>query len=54
VKRVLAGAKPGAIVLMHDGGGDRKQTIDALPAIILELRKQGYTFVTLDQMYGPR
>ena len=28
VQRVLAGAKPGAIILMHDAGGDRTQTID--------------------------
>src|ERR1700676_299459 len=38
VQRVLAGARPGAIVLMHDGGGNRSQTIAALPTIIRELR----------------
>jgi peptidoglycan/xylan/chitin deacetylase (PgdA/CDA1 family) len=43
--------KPGSIVLMHDGGGDRKQTIDALPNTIKQLKAMGYTFVTLDQMY---
>jgi len=50
-KRVVGGVKPGAIVLMHDGGGDRKQTIDALPSTIQALKAMGYTFVTLDQMY---
>jgi peptidoglycan/xylan/chitin deacetylase (PgdA/CDA1 family) len=44
--RVLAGAHPGAIVLMHDGGGDRTNTITALPLIIKALRAKGYTFVT--------
>ncbi len=51
VKRVAGAVRPGAIVLMHDGGGDRKQTIDALPETIRQLKAMGYTFVTLDQMY---
>jgi peptidoglycan/xylan/chitin deacetylase (PgdA/CDA1 family) len=51
VKRVVGNVKPGSIVLMHDGGGDRKQTIDALPNTIKQLKAMGYTFVTLDQMY---
>ena len=38
VERALAGAKPGAIILMHDGGGDRSETIAALPAIVKGLR----------------
>jgi peptidoglycan/xylan/chitin deacetylase (PgdA/CDA1 family) len=42
--------KPGAVILMHDGGGERTQTIEALPAIIRELKAQGYTFVTLDDL----
>ena len=42
--------KPGAIVLMHDGGGDREQTVAALPMIIDDLKAQGYTFVTLDEL----
>jgi len=45
VSRVLSQVHPGAIVLMHDGGGDRSPTIAALPAIIAALRAQGYTFV---------
>jgi peptidoglycan/xylan/chitin deacetylase (PgdA/CDA1 family) len=44
--RVLAGVHPGAIVGMHDGGGDRTNTIAALPAIINGLRARGYTIVT--------
>jgi len=50
VQRVLAGAHPGAIVLMHDGGGDRSQTIAALPTIIRELRARGLHLVTVPQL----
>ncbi len=50
VQRVLAGAHPGAIVLMHDGGGNRSQTIAALPIIIRALRARGYNLVTVPQL----
>ena len=49
--RVIGAARPGAIILMHDGGGDRSQTVAALPKIITTLKKQGYTFVTVDELY---
>jgi peptidoglycan-N-acetylglucosamine deacetylase len=52
VRRVLAQAKPGGVVLMHDGGGTRAHTIAALPTIIKGLKARGYTFVTLDQLYS--
>ncbi|WP_229415498.1 polysaccharide deacetylase family protein [Moorena bouillonii] len=47
---VLRRAKPGGIVLLHDGGGNRAKTIRALPVIITELRKQGYQFVTVPEL----
>ncbi len=50
VQRVLAGAHPGAIILMHDGGGDRSQTIAALPAIIAALHARGYRLVTVPEL----
>jgi peptidoglycan/xylan/chitin deacetylase (PgdA/CDA1 family) len=50
VQRALEGAKPGAILLMHDGGGTRSQTIAALPTIITKLRKLGYTLVTVPEL----
>jgi peptidoglycan/xylan/chitin deacetylase (PgdA/CDA1 family) len=50
VQRVLEGAHPGAIILMHDGGGDRSQTIAALPLIIRELRARGFQLVTVPQL----
>ncbi len=51
---VLANAHPGAIVIMHDGGGDRSETLAALPDIIGTLRARGYTFVTVTQLLGQR
>ncbi|AFZ25093.1 putative xylanase/chitin deacetylase [Cylindrospermum stagnale PCC 7417] len=50
VNNVLKGAKPGAIVLMHDGGGDRYRTVKALPEMISGLKQQGYRFVTVPQL----
>ena len=50
VQRALAGAKPGAIILMHDAGGTRTQTIAALPALVHALRARGYTLVTIPQL----
>ncbi|MEV2271572.1 polysaccharide deacetylase family protein [Nonomuraea africana] len=43
-KRVLAHVRPGGIVLLHDGGGDRRQTVAALPKIIKTLKARGYSF----------
>ncbi|MBB4950888.1 peptidoglycan/xylan/chitin deacetylase (PgdA/CDA1 family) [Kitasatospora gansuensis] len=45
-ERVLRQVRPGSVVLMHDGGGDRSQTVAALPRIIDGLRRRGYRFVT--------
>ncbi len=50
VQRVLAGAHPGAIILMHDAGGTRTETIEALPTIIDDLRARGYRLVTVPQL----
>ena len=41
---------PGQVVLMHDGGGDRSQTVEALKKALPELRKKGYQFVTIDEL----
>ena len=46
----LLSAKPGDVVLMHDGGGDRSQTIEALKIALPQLRAEGYKFVTIDQL----
>jgi peptidoglycan/xylan/chitin deacetylase (PgdA/CDA1 family) len=50
VQSALAGAKPGAIILMHDGGGNRSETIAALPAIVKGLRKRGLHPVTIERL----
>ena len=42
----------GQIVLLHDGGGDRSQTLAALPKIIDALKAKGYKFVTVSQLAG--
>jgi cellulose synthase/poly-beta-1,6-N-acetylglucosamine synthase-like glycosyltransferase/peptidoglycan/xylan/chitin deacetylase (PgdA/CDA1 family) len=45
-------AKNGNIVLLHDGGGDREQTLAALPLIIDQLREKGYQFVSVADLLG--
>jgi len=50
VNDVLKYAKPGGMVLMHDGGGNRANTVKALPQIIDALRKRGYRFVTVPEL----
>ena len=50
VERALAGARPGAIILLHDAGGTRTQTIEALPAIIRGIRAKGLRLVTVPQL----
>jgi peptidoglycan-N-acetylglucosamine deacetylase len=50
VKRALDGAEPGAIILLHDAGGNRTQTIAALPGIVRGLRKRGYKLVTVPRL----
>lgn len=47
---VVAAAQPGAVILLHDGGGDRSATIAALPDIIVRLRARGFQFATLDEV----
>jgi len=39
-----------SIVLMHDGGGNRSTTVKALPQIIVQLKEQGYSFVTVPEL----
>jgi peptidoglycan/xylan/chitin deacetylase (PgdA/CDA1 family) len=50
VQRALAGARPGAIILMHDGGGDRSRTVAALPAILRGLRRRHLVSVTVARL----
>lgn len=50
VNRALSEATPGGIILMHDGGGYRRQTVLALPLLIEGLQARGYHFVTIQQL----
>ncbi|HYB22862.1 MAG TPA: polysaccharide deacetylase family protein, partial [Solirubrobacteraceae bacterium] len=46
----LSGAQPGAVILFHDGGGDRAETVAALPHIVERLRQRGYRLVTVPEL----
>src|SRR5208337_4126759 len=49
---VLRQAKNGNIVLLHDGGGEREQTVQALPLIIDRLRANGYELTSVSDLLG--
>lgn len=51
---VVGNAHNGAIIIQHDGGGDRSQTLAALPNEIHTLRSRGYRFVTIPELLGLR
>jgi cellulose synthase/poly-beta-1,6-N-acetylglucosamine synthase-like glycosyltransferase/peptidoglycan/xylan/chitin deacetylase (PgdA/CDA1 family) len=48
----LARGEQGHVVLLHDGGGDRTATVEALPAIIEGLRSEGFEIVPLAELLG--
>ncbi len=52
VDNVLRQASKGNIVLFHDGGGDRSQTVAALPQVIDTLRAKGYQIVSVPELIG--
>jgi cellulose synthase/poly-beta-1,6-N-acetylglucosamine synthase-like glycosyltransferase/peptidoglycan/xylan/chitin deacetylase (PgdA/CDA1 family) len=47
VRAAIPRDSAGAIIMMHDGGGNRSETVTALPLIIRELQKRGYHFSTV-------
>ena len=51
-RNVLANAHNGAIAIMHDGGGNRSETVTALNTIIPTLLARGYKLVTVPQLLG--
>jgi peptidoglycan-N-acetylglucosamine deacetylase len=53
-QRVLAQVRPGSIIISHDGGGSRSQTLAAYPQIISTLRSRGYRIVTILELLGFR
>src|SRR5712664_3042455 len=52
VDSVLRQADNGNIILLHDGGGDRTQTVAALPQVIDKLREEGYQLVSVADLIG--
>jgi cellulose synthase/poly-beta-1,6-N-acetylglucosamine synthase-like glycosyltransferase/peptidoglycan/xylan/chitin deacetylase (PgdA/CDA1 family)/spore germination protein YaaH len=44
--------RPGQVVLLHDSGGDRSRTVEALPGLIDALRAHGYRLVTIGELAG--
>ncbi len=48
--RALKGSRSGAVILMHDGGGNRSATVAAVPTILKTLRSRGYDFVTMSEL----
>jgi peptidoglycan-N-acetylglucosamine deacetylase len=51
---IVGNVGPGSIVLMHDGGGPRDETLAALPQIIETLRARGYSFATVSRLLGDK
>ncbi|TMK24669.1 MAG: hypothetical protein E6G62_07565 [Actinobacteria bacterium] len=54
VRQVLAQVHPGSIIISHDGGGPRGETLAAYPPIIATLRARGYRIVTIPELLGFR
>lgn len=53
-QRVLDHVRPGSVILMHDGGGDRSNTVVALRTVLAALKARGYQMVTLSELYGAK
>jgi len=51
---IVGHARNGSIILMHDGGGPRSETLAALPRIIDTLRARGFGFATVSELLGYR
>jgi peptidoglycan/xylan/chitin deacetylase (PgdA/CDA1 family) len=49
--RVIKAARPGMIILAHDGRLDRSKTVESLPFIIEGYLENGYRFVTMDELF---
>ncbi len=52
--QILELVYPGAVIGLHDGGGNREKSVEALQIIIDSLRKNGYRFVTIPELLGVR
>ena len=52
VRNATPPGRRGGVILMHDGGGDRSQTVRALRILVPELRRRGFRFVDLSALAG--
>ena len=52
--RVISQTSNGSIILLHDAGGDRSETVKALPAIIHYYKSRGYKFTTVSELIGKK
>ena len=52
LSRIIEQRGLGNIVLLHDAGGDREATVQALPSIIQYYRARGFKFVTISELMG--
>ena len=50
-KRAMSAARDGAVILMHDGGGPREQTVAAVKRLVPDLQARGYRLVTLSELH---
>lgn len=51
---VLEQVRPGSIILMHDGGGERSRTVEATERLIENLKQKGYSFQTVSNLISKR
>ncbi|WP_068773825.1 polysaccharide deacetylase family protein [Paenibacillus sp. FJAT-26967] len=54
VQRVMNNTVRGSVILLHDGGGHRDQTIETIRIAVPQLREQGLRFVTVSEMINKR
>lgn len=54
IEQAILSAKSGDVILMHDGGGDRSETVAALKDALPKLKAEGFKFITVDELlaYG--
>jgi peptidoglycan/xylan/chitin deacetylase (PgdA/CDA1 family) len=51
---ILANARPGAVIVLHEGGDRGRRTVEVLRRVLPELRSRGYRIVTLSELAAPR
>jgi len=52
IRRIMRGARDGSIIVLHDGQTSRQALLQAVRAIVSQLRQRGYTLVGLDRLLG--